>query len=109
MSRLGPALALCLACYSAPTLGTTTEIVPLVIENNSRSDVIVYLVSDGGSRRRIGLVSANRVAHFSLSLSILREAPRVLVRQLSAGEWLTDSLHPVLAGGSITLEVSGLG
>ena len=110
MSRFSFAVLLSLACSTPPSLGLTApDVIPLVVENNTNTDFVAYLVSSGGARQRMGLVTANRIARFPLSISLLREAPRVLIRQIADGEWMTDALHPVMRGTSIRLEVSGLG
>jgi hypothetical protein len=110
MRRVGLPLALSIACTAPPQLDITSpDIVPLVIENDTQDDVTVYLVSSGGKKDRMGLVNAHRTARFTLPLSLLRETPSVLVRQIAGCEWTTDTLHPVLRGGSIRLEVTALG
>jgi hypothetical protein len=110
MGRAILPLALCLACSTPPSLAVTApEAIPLTIENTTRDDVVVYLVSTGGKQTRLGLVNANRGRRFRLSLSDLRETPSVLFRQIAGAEWMTERLHPVLQGGSIMVELSRMG
>ena len=110
MGRTILSLALTLACTTLPSPELTSpEIISLVIENDTKTDVTVYLISPGGKRQRMGLVNANRAVRFPVSLSDLRETPRILIRHIADGEWMTDALHPVLPGGSIRLELAGLG
>lgn len=101
-------LASALACAGRGKPGTPQPDIPLVVHNSAFNDVIIYAVPSGADTRvRIGNVTGNSDARFSVRRSLMR-AEGILVLNLRAigsrYSWTTPSLS-VQQGDAACLDI----
>lgn len=80
--------------------------VRLVVENKAFSDVGVFVVGDGGSRRRVGTVIANRTEDFTLNRAWFPSGRlRLLAEPVGGGRQGGSGQLAVRPGQTITFTV----